>query len=440
MENIEAMLCAYIEGDLDAAGRAEIERYLRDNPQHRKLLDELVSLRTVLRELPQIPAPAEVGDGLRNSAERSMLLDDGQTLSIAPRSGSRWRQYVAIAAIFLLTTGVGIVVYHMILPPLRPANFTQFSVTIGNDYDPAVPEPMAAAPAPTPDATQPTIAMARPAAPVTANGALANSSPSTLSDRQMRAVQDQMLHSNPGNGVTTNAGIASNAAPPAAYSYWVLDSVNSANARDKINSFLSTNGITYTPLTEQPTQAPGAGVLLPAKPMLPSPTRAAGANATAQLDLGDAAKAAATQPIQVLQTGQLNLPSDYIIVDLAQKQQVDFAGGYIIHGITQKQIGQLDDSLQAPDTRPTKHLYRVAFDDNSGATINSAQKRLQQIQPQESQLQQVAGKNVEQAQADLQQQAADQPVDVVILVPPPPASATTAPSPATQPTTQPDTR
>ena len=30
MENIEAMLCAYIEGDLDEAGRAQIEKHLID--------------------------------------------------------------------------------------------------------------------------------------------------------------------------------------------------------------------------------------------------------------------------------------------------------------------------------------------------------------------------------------------------------------------------
>ena len=45
MENIEAMLCAYIEGDLDESGSAQIEKHLESNPHHRKLLNELMELR-----------------------------------------------------------------------------------------------------------------------------------------------------------------------------------------------------------------------------------------------------------------------------------------------------------------------------------------------------------------------------------------------------------
>ena len=37
-EQIEAKLCAYVDGELDAAGRAEIEQHLAANPQHRALV------------------------------------------------------------------------------------------------------------------------------------------------------------------------------------------------------------------------------------------------------------------------------------------------------------------------------------------------------------------------------------------------------------------
>ena len=37
-ENIEARLCAYVEGDLDEQGRVEIERHLEAHPNHRRLL------------------------------------------------------------------------------------------------------------------------------------------------------------------------------------------------------------------------------------------------------------------------------------------------------------------------------------------------------------------------------------------------------------------
>ena len=41
-EIIEAKLCAYIDGVLDADGRGEIEKHLKSNPQHRRLLPPLL--------------------------------------------------------------------------------------------------------------------------------------------------------------------------------------------------------------------------------------------------------------------------------------------------------------------------------------------------------------------------------------------------------------
>ena len=52
-ENIEAKLCAYIDGDLDAQGRAEIEKHLAANPQHRGLIEQLSKQRDLLRQLPR---------------------------------------------------------------------------------------------------------------------------------------------------------------------------------------------------------------------------------------------------------------------------------------------------------------------------------------------------------------------------------------------------
>lgn len=40
-EQSEAKLLAYLEGELDPAGVAEIEKHLEAHPQHRKLLDEM---------------------------------------------------------------------------------------------------------------------------------------------------------------------------------------------------------------------------------------------------------------------------------------------------------------------------------------------------------------------------------------------------------------
>jgi len=125
MEDHEAMLCAYIEGDLDAAGRAQIEKLLQENPQHRKLLAELTAMRDLVRGLPRVKAPVDVGDSLRQKAERSMLLDGPGAVVPERQRVSRWPQFFAIAAIFLLFASLCFIVYKALGPTLKPAEFTQ---------------------------------------------------------------------------------------------------------------------------------------------------------------------------------------------------------------------------------------------------------------------------------------------------------------------------
>src|SRR5437764_1190677 len=57
-EQIEAKLCAYLDGELDEQGRAEIEKHLEQNPAHRKLLSEVGKTRGLLRTLPRERAAA----------------------------------------------------------------------------------------------------------------------------------------------------------------------------------------------------------------------------------------------------------------------------------------------------------------------------------------------------------------------------------------------
>jgi hypothetical protein len=125
MENIEAMLCAYVEGDLDAAGREQIEKHLHDHPQHRKLMVELMAMRDLVRGLPRVKAPVDVGESLRGQVERSILLDDSPDAGRQLAVGSRWPQVFAIAAIFLLCASLCLVLYKALLPTLKPAAFTQ---------------------------------------------------------------------------------------------------------------------------------------------------------------------------------------------------------------------------------------------------------------------------------------------------------------------------
>jgi len=154
MENIEAMLCAYVEGDLDATGRAQIEKHLKDHPQHRKLLEELKTMRDLVRGLPRAQAPMDVGDSLRQKVERSMLLDSA---SVAParQRVDRWPQFFGIAAIFLLVASLCFIVIRTLGPTLRPPVFTQ-NIVGSHSSEMALPEqsfatPMMGGPA----ATQP---------------------------------------------------------------------------------------------------------------------------------------------------------------------------------------------------------------------------------------------------------------------------------------------
>ena len=111
-EQIEAKLCAYLEGELDEQGRAEIEKHLAANPAHRRLLAEVSGTRDLLRNLPRESAPADLCETLQGHLERSVLLDDApdEHAAVAGRIG-RWRPMLAMAAMVVLAVGLGLVIY-----------------------------------------------------------------------------------------------------------------------------------------------------------------------------------------------------------------------------------------------------------------------------------------------------------------------------------------
>src|SRR4051812_21625858 len=112
-ENIEAKLCAYVEGDLDEAGRVEIERHLEQNPNHRRLLAELAATRDLLRYLPREQAPAELAETFNAHLERAALLDAPvHSDSAGPViRANLLPRLLAIAAIIVLGLGLGAIVY-----------------------------------------------------------------------------------------------------------------------------------------------------------------------------------------------------------------------------------------------------------------------------------------------------------------------------------------
>jgi hypothetical protein len=115
-EKIEAQLCAYIEDELDERDRADIERHLQTNPQHKALIAELRKHRDLLQTLPRATVPGELNENLTGQLERSTLLSDDDETSEAGARINRWPQLTAVAAVLLLAVGLGIVVYY-VLPP-----------------------------------------------------------------------------------------------------------------------------------------------------------------------------------------------------------------------------------------------------------------------------------------------------------------------------------
>src|SRR5688572_18836044 len=115
-ENIEAKLCAYIDGELDEQGRAEIEKHLAANPQHRGLIEELSTQRQMLRALPRESAPDEIMETLQGQLERAGLLGDDRAAEVdaAAMRINRWPQVMAAAAIVLLAVGLVGIIYFVL--------------------------------------------------------------------------------------------------------------------------------------------------------------------------------------------------------------------------------------------------------------------------------------------------------------------------------------
>ena len=91
----EAMVGAYVDGELSVAESAEFERALEACPDCRRRLDETRMVSGLLRDLPAEPAP----DLLRARVEREL-----RTIAGRPRERTRW---MAVAASLVMALGVG---------------------------------------------------------------------------------------------------------------------------------------------------------------------------------------------------------------------------------------------------------------------------------------------------------------------------------------------
>ena len=82
-EATEAKLCAYLEGELAPAERAEIEQHLAANPQHRQLLSDLARTREWVRSIPSENSPVDLAE-MFLGRPRSDARFHGQSSSSSP--------------------------------------------------------------------------------------------------------------------------------------------------------------------------------------------------------------------------------------------------------------------------------------------------------------------------------------------------------------------
>jgi len=96
----EAMVDAYLDGELSASDSAEFERALAACPECRKRLEAGRAMSGLLRELPLEPVP----DLLRARVERELRAIAGASRPAVPGRTMRW---LAMAASLILAVGLG---------------------------------------------------------------------------------------------------------------------------------------------------------------------------------------------------------------------------------------------------------------------------------------------------------------------------------------------
>jgi hypothetical protein len=136
-EDIEAKLAAYVDGEIDEAGRAEIEQHLASNPQHRQLIAELMKQRKLLTNLPREMAPADIAETINAQLERAVLLGDIDDREQATTLRMNfWPRIRLVAAMIVLTAGLGMTIYLLVpWPNNKPPEIA------GNVELPVVPKP-----------------------------------------------------------------------------------------------------------------------------------------------------------------------------------------------------------------------------------------------------------------------------------------------------------
>ena len=96
----EAMVDAYVDGELTASESADFERALESCPECRRRLEAVRTMSSLLRDLPAEPAP----DLLRARIERELRTIAGASRGRLPGAGLRWG---AMAASLIVAVSIG---------------------------------------------------------------------------------------------------------------------------------------------------------------------------------------------------------------------------------------------------------------------------------------------------------------------------------------------
>jgi hypothetical protein len=106
-DQLGEQLSAYLDGALNAAETAEVERRLAADPQARAQLATLREAVEALRRLPRRPAPSDLLDGLTARIERAQLLEGTADAGAAVRRPRPVWRLLASAAIVVFAVGGG---------------------------------------------------------------------------------------------------------------------------------------------------------------------------------------------------------------------------------------------------------------------------------------------------------------------------------------------
>jgi hypothetical protein len=109
-EQLEAQLSAYLDDELTARERAEVEAFLAGDGEARKLLAELEATVAVVQSLPRAKATDDLFEGIRARMEKQALLGEPGRTDADAGGGWNVRPWAA-AAVIALTVTAGYVMW-----------------------------------------------------------------------------------------------------------------------------------------------------------------------------------------------------------------------------------------------------------------------------------------------------------------------------------------